>query len=84
MMGAQYIPLTIDPSDEKRSSSEASYLQYALASGRTNLQVFTKTLAKKIVFDGETATGIIVMNKNGTASTLVAKKEVILSAGAVS
>ncbi|PQE16953.1 gmc oxidoreductase protein [Rutstroemia sp. NJR-2017a BBW] len=82
MFGAQYIPLTIDPSDEKRSSSEASYLQYALASGRSNLRVFTKTLAKKIVFDGKTATGVIVMNKNGTTSTLIAKKEVILSAGA--
>lgn len=82
IIGAQYCPLTVGPPDEKRSSSEASYLQYALASGRNNLKLFTRTLAKKIVFSGKTATGVVVA-ANGTEWTIKAKKEVILSAGAV-
>lgn len=84
IIGAQYVPLTVAPPDEKRSSSEESYLQYALASGRTNLKIFTRTLAKKIVFNGKTATGVEVADKNGTKFTIAAKQEVILSAGAVS
>lgn len=83
ILGAQYTPMTINPVDEKRSSSEASYLQFALSSGRTNLKLFTKTLAKKIVFNGKTATGVLVADANGTQYTITAKKEVILSAGAV-
>ncbi|KAB8304231.1 hypothetical protein EYC80_003649 [Monilinia laxa] len=81
IIGAQYCPLTINPSDEKRSSSEASFLQYALGSGRNNLKLFTRTLAKKIVFNGKTATGVVVA-ANGTEWTIKAKKEVVLSAGA--
>ncbi|KAI9648078.1 hypothetical protein NHQ30_002707 [Ciborinia camelliae] len=81
IIGAQYCPLTVNPLDEKRSSSEASYLQFALASGRNNLKLFTKTLAKNIVFSGKTATGVVVA-ANGTEWTIKAKNEVILSAGA--
>ncbi|QSZ37565.1 hypothetical protein DSL72_008663 [Monilinia vaccinii-corymbosi] len=82
IIGAQYCPLTVGSPDQKRSSSETSYLQYALASGRNNLKLFTKTLAKKIVFNGKTATGVIVV-ANGIEWAIEAKKEVILSAGAL-
>lgn len=83
IIGAQYCPLTVDPIDEKRSSSEASFLQYALRNGRNNLKTFTRTLAKKIMFDGNKAIGVVV-TANGTEWTIKARKEVILSAGAVS
>ncbi|KAG4035135.1 hypothetical protein MFRU_002g04790 [Monilinia fructicola] len=81
IIGAQYCPLTVDPIDEKRSSSEASFLQYALRNGRNNLKIFTRTLAKKIMFDGNKAIGVVV-TANGTEWTIKARKEVILSAGA--
>ncbi|KAA8574822.1 hypothetical protein EYC84_004068 [Monilinia fructicola] len=74
-------PLQDLSSDEKRSSSEASFLQYALRNGRNNLKIFTRTLAKKIMFDGNKAIGVVV-TANGTEWTIKARKEVILSAGA--
>jgi len=85
MLGAQYVPQTVGPPDEKRSSSQASYLQYAFDSGRTNLQVFIRTLAKKIIFDENktAAKGVLVADQDGTQWVIEARKEVILSAGAV-
>lgn len=79
------MPQTVGPPDEIRSSSEASYLQYALKSGRTNLKVFPRTLAEKIVFDANnTATGVLVADADSVEWVIEAKKEVVLSAGAVS
>ncbi|ESZ96986.1 versicolorin B synthase [Sclerotinia borealis F-4128] len=82
MMGTQYSPLTFGSPDEKRSSSESSYLHDALASGRDSLKIFTRTLVKKIVFNNKTATGVVVA-ANGIEWTIEAKKEIIFSAGAV-
>jgi choline dehydrogenase len=82
LLGAQYAPTTISPPNEERSSSQTSFLE--AASGRTNLKVFTYTLAKRILFDNENrAIGVEVQSANNTFS-LNASKEVILSAGAVS
>ncbi|KAB8229592.1 GMC family oxidoreductase [Aspergillus alliaceus] len=69
----------IDPADQTRSSSEASFLQQALDT--TPLRLYLRTLAKKILFDSnKTATGVLV-ETNGAEYTISAKKEVILSAG---
>ena len=80
LLGAQYTALTISSPDEERSSSESSFLR--AAQGRKNLKVYSRTLAKRILFEDNQATGVLVQTANGTAC-LTAKKEVILSAGAV-
>lgn len=80
LLGAQYIPLTVSSPNEERSSSESSFLR--AAKGRKNLKVYTRTLAKRILFDGKKATGVSVQAAGGI-TRLMAKKEVILSAGAV-
>ncbi|KAK6206955.1 GMC oxidoreductase [Colletotrichum tabaci] len=82
LMGAQYCSDTIQPSTQKRESSQTSFLSEAI--GRRNLKVYQLSLAKKILFDGsKTATGVVVSSNLGlTTYTLKARKEVILSAGA--
>ncbi|EXJ54400.1 hypothetical protein A1O7_09739 [Cladophialophora yegresii CBS 114405] len=78
----QYVTQTIAP-DMTRSSSEASYLQWALASDRQNLLVYTRTFAKRILFDAQmTATGVSVTSY-GLRFTISASKEVIIAGGAV-
>ncbi len=77
----QYVTQTIAP-DMTRSSSEASYLEWALASNRQNLLVYTRTLAKRILFNGTTATGVSVTSY-GLPFTISASKEIIISGGAI-
>ncbi len=82
LLGCQYCSSTINPADETRDSSQASFLNEAASQGLTNLKVFTLTMAKKILFDANRqATGVIV-ESNGLSYTLTVNKEVILSAGA--
>jgi len=82
LLGCQYCSTTIDPSNEKRESSQTSFLDEAAAEGLTNLKVFSLTMAKKINFDdNKKATGVVV-ESNLLSYTLGANKEVIVSAGA--
>lgn len=77
LLGTQYASSTIDPKNEKRSSSQTSFLE--AAQGRSNLKVYQLTLAKKILFDSsKRVTGV----KINTGATLSARREVIISAGA--
>lgn len=77
LLGAQYCSSTINPSSQTRDSSQTSFLDNA--KGRSNLEVYELTLAKKIIFDSnKTATGVEI----STGVTLFARREVILSAGA--
>lgn len=84
LIGSQYDPLTIDPASQTRSSSQASFLNAALQSNRTNLHVYTHSLAKKVLFDGnKTAYGVSVQSgPSPQPFILAAREEVILSAGA--
>ncbi|KEQ68378.1 alcohol oxidase [Aureobasidium namibiae CBS 147.97] len=78
--GYASITLTQDPIDKFRSSSDASFLQKALAS--TDLVVYTHTMSKRILFDAnKTAIGVSV-EVNGVQFQINATREVILSAGA--
>lgn len=71
----------LDPDYETRSSSQTSFLNLALQT--TRLQVYPSTMVQQIIFDSnKTATGIIAQVA-GLNFTLTARKEVILSAGAV-
>lgn len=81
LLGAQYTPLTVSSPNEERSSSESSFLR--AAKGRRNLKVYSRTLAKRVLFEDKKATGVLVQAASGTIR-LIAKREVILSAGAVS
>lgn len=85
LIGSAYVPSTIDPTTATRSSSESSFLQFALKN--TTLKVYNNTLAQKILFDKTTATGVLVAPEgvsgvNGSSYTLSARNEVIVSAGA--
>lgn len=80
LMGGQYCSSTIDPSTELRSSSQASFLTSIKP---PTLTTYSKTLAKKIVFNEQKkATGVQVRGALGNTFTLSASKEVIISAGA--
>ena len=80
LMGAQYCSSTINPANAKRDSSQTSFLDQAAQ--RPNLHVFTTSRAKKILFQGTKATGVQFTNFLGISSTINARREVIVSAGA--
>ena len=79
LIGAGYLPYTVDSVKANRSSSASSFLQ----SIRDNqlLKVYHNTLAEKILLDdSHTAIGVMA-SSNGKGLKVLAKKEVILSAG---
>ncbi|RAL16636.1 GMC family oxidoreductase [Aspergillus homomorphus CBS 101889] len=78
LFGVQYNMNTIDPADQSRSSSESAFLHLTLTSGVS--RVYNHTLAHRILFDGTTATGVLV-ETDGVEYVLSARQEVILSAG---
>ncbi|WP_102158859.1 GMC family oxidoreductase [Zhihengliuella halotolerans] len=68
--------------DGTRSSSSVSYIHPI--TGRENFHLLTGLRGKELLFDGDTCTGVAVVD-NAFARTheLTARKEVILSAGAI-
>ncbi|PWY70338.1 GMC oxidoreductase [Aspergillus sclerotioniger CBS 115572] len=88
LSGSGYSTLTINPSNAHRSSSETSFLQSTLNSGIGPV-VYHKTLAQRINFDTHRVTTGVQVQTAGTFGTpsvnftLSARKEVILSAGAI-
>lgn len=78
LLGSSFNIATINQTTGLRESSETAFLQPAL--DRPNLVVYTHTLAKKILFENTTATGVLV-DTGDQILTISAKKEVILSAG---
>jgi choline dehydrogenase len=64
----------------RRASTARTYLRPALK--RPNLELVTKALVHRIVFDGTRAVGV-EFSRNGTVERADAAREVILSAGAV-
>lgn len=71
----------VNTRDGRRSSSSVEYLRPAL--GRPNLTVELDVLVKRVLFDsGKRATGVAV-TQHGTERRLMARREVILAAGAV-
>ncbi|KAH8911261.1 alcohol oxidase [Coniochaeta sp. PMI_546] len=83
LQGGAYTTETIDPDDPwygtaTRSSSESSYLRWAIAN--TQLMVHYRTSATKVLFASGRASAVSVSTE-GYPYTLTAKKEIILSAG---
>lgn len=55
LLGSGYAGLTIDPANGHRSSSESSFLRWALQDGRAP-RVYKNTLATRILFEDATST----------------------------
>jgi choline dehydrogenase len=64
----------------RRASAARTYLHPALK--RPNLQLVTNALVHRIIFDGKRATGV-EFSRDGIVERAEARREVILSAGAV-
>lgn len=64
----------------RRSSSAVAYLHPVRS--RANLTVITKAMTERIVLDGKRATGVVI-RREGARETVSARREVILSAGAI-
>lgn len=79
LLGQTWQLTTITQSEGARSSSETAYLRPVL--DRENLFVFNGTLAERVVFDGTTATGVLVSGPANNTYTIAANREVILSGG---
>lgn len=64
-----------------RQSSARAFL--SKAKRRANLRLLTNTQVSRITFDGNRATGVLVLNPDGTDRAITAGREVILAAGAM-
>ncbi|HEX6242070.1 MAG TPA: GMC family oxidoreductase, partial [Polyangiales bacterium] len=60
----------------------SSYVAFVKDSARKNLTVLSRTLVRRIVFEGRRAVGVEVV-QDGTPRTLWARREVVLCAGAL-
>lgn len=79
LLGANWVTNNINPENNHRSSSQTAFINPSLSN--TSITIYPNTLARRVVFDGTTATGVEVTTGRATY-TLSARKEVILSAGA--
>ena len=76
--GSSWVLATINHTTGFRESSETGFLTPAL--GRPNLKVYNGTLAKKILFRGNQATGVQVESE-AKIFTISAGREVVVSCG---
>ena len=65
----------------RRCSSAVAYLNPVKK--RPNLEIITHALAQKIEMDGTRATGVQYLDRSGRPQTVTARKEIILSGGAI-
>lgn len=82
LLGSQYAPNVLQPTTNERETSSTSYLSAALNSNRTNLQVYTHTLATKVLFSNNKTATAVTVRSGRLDYVLTARKEIILSAGA--
>ncbi|KAJ4364088.1 hypothetical protein N0V83_009543 [Neocucurbitaria cava] len=85
--GPSWYANTMDATTGRRAHARYAYYD-PIASSRTNLKILVKTTATKILFNDSKnptmATGVeITDNTSGKTSTVLAKKEVVLAAGAI-
>jgi choline dehydrogenase len=76
--GVSWYQLTVK--NGQRCSAAVAYLHPAMS--RPNLQVETRALASRVIFEGKRAVGV-EFRQNGKTRVAKARKEVILSGGAV-
>ncbi|KAK3046353.1 hypothetical protein LTR09_012169 [Extremus antarcticus] len=80
LLGRSYITHTINPFSRRRETSSTSYLREALLAG-DNLNIFTRTIATKILFNDAKKANGVTLNTDGFEWKIAANKEVIISAG---
>lgn len=76
--GVGYFQLTMDRG--RRCSAAVAYLKPAR--GRTNLEILTYAQAQQLVIENKRVTGVVIDHK-GETKTVTARREVILSCGAI-
>ncbi|MEO1640454.1 MAG: choline dehydrogenase [Pseudomonadota bacterium] len=65
----------------RRCSAAVAYLNPVKS--RENLQIITHAQVEKVVFDGKRATGVTYTDRSGNKQTVKARREIILSGGAI-
>jgi choline dehydrogenase-like flavoprotein len=84
--GPSWYANTMDAKTGRRAHARYAYIDPIIS--RTNLKIITKTTAQRIIFDDEKkpnmAKGVeITDDATGKTSTVYAKKEIVLAAGAI-
>ncbi|KAG6015844.1 hypothetical protein E4U54_002865 [Claviceps lovelessii] len=83
LLGYQYAQMTIQPGNAARSSS-AEYITTAKKKNLALLKVFPKTEARRLFFEKNRATGVLVTAGDTKERYLIkASREVIVSAGVI-
>lgn len=77
--GVGYYQLTIR--NGRRCSTAVGYLNPV--KNRPNLEILTRAQVRRIVLDGKRATGVEITDRSGQVRRITARREVILSCGAV-
>jgi choline dehydrogenase-like flavoprotein len=90
MRGLTAFPKTVDRAENVREDAGRAY--YWPVSKRPNLDIFLDSFVEKMIWHPvskstqdtkRTASGVVFVNRNGTRSTILANREVILSAGSL-
>lgn len=80
LQGSGWVPGTIDPVTAHRSSSQTSFWEDA--ADRSSIKAYTRTLAQRILFNARKRAAAVIVATEGRRYHLLARKEIILSAGA--
>lgn len=89
MRGLNVFPKTIERADNVREDAGRAY--YWPVSNRPNLDIYLESFVEKMIWhlgsdkqeSNRTASGVVVVGRNGTKHTILANREVILSAGSL-
>lgn len=65
----------------RRCSAAVAYLNPVKK--RPNLQIITHAQVEKVVIEGKRATGVVYTDRSGNKQTVTARKEIVLSGGAI-
>ncbi len=77
--GVGYFQLTTR--NGRRCSAAVAYLKPIR--NRTNLQIITHAMVKRIDLDGKKASGVTFLDRSGQEQTIKARREIVVSAGAI-
>lgn len=77
--GAGYFQLTAR--NGRRCSAATAYLKPIR--GRENLRIVTRAQVRRVLLEGRRATGVEYADRGGVVQTVTARREVILSSGAI-
>jgi choline dehydrogenase-like flavoprotein len=87
MRGFNIFPKTLDQAQDVREDAARAY--YFPIADRPNLDLYTNAFAQKMIWESEShaskpfANGVVFRSSNGTETTLLANREIILSAGSL-